>query len=137
MDSETGNNKKSRTNQEDKQVTEVQGYEWKVIIEFNQDGGHYHPIKLTKAIEDDIGKIKFARFLNNKRVMIHAISKQQQEKILKRTSLKGERMKAHIPGAMAKFRGVVSGVLLSMLMEDVKKEIRRVERWLTERKPCR
>nr|XP_040020862.1 chemokine-like receptor 1 [Gasterosteus aculeatus aculeatus] len=32
-----------------------QGIIWKVIIEFNQDGGHYHPIKLTKAIEKEIG----------------------------------------------------------------------------------
>lgn len=96
---------------------------WKVIIEFNQDGGHYHPIKLTKAIEKEIGKIIFARFMSNKRILIYATSKQQQEKVLKMSSLQGERMKAHIPGALAKVRGVISGLPLSMSMEDVKNEI--------------
>jgi len=119
--------KKLRANQYEKQkmgnVESAQENEWKVIIEFNQDGGHYHPIKLTKAIEKEIGKIKFARFMNNKRILIHATNKQQQEKILSMSSLQGERMKAHIPGAMAKVRGVISGVPLSMSMDDVKKEI--------------
>lgn len=81
------------------------------MIEFNQDGGHYHPIKLTKAIEKDIGKIKFAKFMNNKRVLIHANNKQQQEEILGMNSLNGEKRKAHVPGAMAKLRGVISGVI--------------------------
>lgn len=65
-----GSNKKLRASQSEKQKPEntekVQGNDWKVIIEFNQDGGHYHPIKLTKAIEKEIRKIKLARFLNNK-----------------------------------------------------------------------
>lgn len=124
---EGNTNKKSRANQLEKQKTgnvdNAPENIWKVIIDFGQDGGHYHPIKLTKAIEKEIGKIEFARFMSNKRVLIHATSKQQQEKILKMSSLQGERMKAHIPGAMAKVRGVISGVPLSMSMEDVKNEI--------------
>lgn len=39
------------------------------------------------------------------------------------STLQGERMKAHIPGATAKVRGVISGVPLNMSMEDVKNEI--------------
>lgn len=39
------------------------------------------------------------------------------------TTLNGERMKAHIPGIMSKLRSVISGVPLSMSMEDVKKEM--------------
>lgn len=109
--------------QKSENIEKVQENDWKVIIEFNKDGGHYHPIKLTRAIEKEIGKIKFARFMNNKRILIHAISKQQQEKMLSMSSLQGERMKAHIPGAMTKVRGVISGVPLSMSMEDVKHEI--------------
>lgn len=123
---EGNNSKKMRANRHEKQKPEnLERCEndWKVIIEFNQDGGHYHPIKLTKAIEKEIGKIKYARFMNNKRVLVHAISKQQQEKILSMSTLQGERMKAHIPGAMAKVRGVISGVPLSMSMQDVKNEI--------------
>lgn len=112
--------KKSRHSPQ-KQDQHGQTNDWKVVIEFNQDGGHYHPIKLTKAIEDEIGKIKFAKFMKNKRVMIHANSKQQQEKILGMSTLLGERMKAHVPGDLASVRGVISGIPLSMTMEDIKK----------------
>lgn len=115
--------KKSRHSPQ-KQDQHGQTNDWKVVIEFNQDGGHYHPIKLTKAIEDEIGKIKFAKFMKNKRVMIHANSKQQQEKILGMSTLLGERMKAHVPGDLASVRGVISGIPLSMTMEDIKKEIK-------------
>ena len=33
-------------------------------------------------------------------------------------------MKAHVPGAMAKLGGVISGVPLDMPMEDVKSELK-------------
>lgn len=39
------------------------------------------------------------------------------------SSLQGERMKAHIPGAMTKVSGVISGVPLSISVEDVKNQI--------------
>lgn len=44
-------------------------------------------------------------------------------KILSMSSLQGERMKVHIPEAMTKVRGFISGVPLSMSVEDVKNEI--------------
>ena len=72
------------------------------------------PKQLKKRLE-----IKLAKFMNNKRVLIHANNKQQQEKILGMNSLNGEKMKAHVPAAMAKLRGVISGVPLDMSMEDV------------------
>ena len=49
--------KKSKVSQNDSQaiLNKELEHERKVVTEFNQDGGHYHPIKLTKAIEKEIG----------------------------------------------------------------------------------
>ena len=67
---------------------------------------------MTKAIEEEIRKIKFAKFLNNRGVLISAASKQQQDKILKIETLDGVRITTHIPGSVAKVRGVISNVPL-------------------------
>lgn len=50
--------------------------EWKA-----SDKGHFHPVQLTKVIEKEIGKIKYAKILNNRRILISAVNKKQQEKI--------------------------------------------------------
>ncbi|XP_013883765.1 uncharacterized protein LOC106532290, partial [Austrofundulus limnaeus] len=106
-----------------KQTQEVQTnkeVEWKVMIEFKQEGGQFHPIKLTKAIEKEIGRIKLAGLMNNKKILIHAENRQQQEKIVKMTTLVGETIKAYIPGTLAKLKGVISGVPLDITIDEIK-----------------
>ncbi|XP_035984310.1 uncharacterized protein LOC118557929, partial [Fundulus heteroclitus] len=98
--------------------------EWKVTVEFKQEGGHLHPIKLTKAIEKEIGQINSARIMNNRKILIFATSKKQQEQILKMTTLVGERVKTFIPGAATRLRGVITGVPLDMTVEEIKQEIK-------------
>ena len=79
--------------------------EWKVIITLSDDKGHFHPIKVAKEIESKIGKVKYAKLLNNRRLLISVGSKSQQEKLLKLTQLEGGSVKTHIPGSAAKLRG--------------------------------
>ncbi len=70
--------------------------EWKVIIMLSNDKGHFHPVQVTKAIEKEIGKIKYAKLLNNRRILISAVNKKQQEMILKMGSLGGGKIKVHV-----------------------------------------
>jgi len=98
--------------------------EWKVIITLSNDKGHFHPVQMTKAIEKEMGKIKYAKLLNNRRMLISAVNKKQQEMILKMSNLGGGNIKVHVPGMVAKIRGVISNVPLEMSVEDVKREIR-------------
>lgn len=114
-------NQRVSSREQDNSNTEV---EYKVVVEFQQERGYIHPIKITKAIEEEIGKIKTARIMNNRKVIIQAISEAQQQKIIKMKTLMGERVKSHIPGFMARLRGVISGVPLEMTMEEVKNEIK-------------
>lgn len=97
--------------------------DWKVIITLSNDKGHFHPVQVTKAIEKAFGKIKYAKLLSNRRILISAINKKQQERIMKMGSLGGGKITVHIPGTAAKLRGVISNVPLEMSMEEVKKEI--------------
>lgn len=89
---------------------------------FGRDTGHFHPVRMTKAIEKEIGK--FAKFLNNRRILIFAMNKQQQDEILKIETLDGVKIATHIPGKVANLRGVISNVPLEMTKEEVKKDIR-------------
>ena len=73
-----------------------------------------------------MGKIKFAKLLTNRRILISAGNKKQQEMILRMTHLDGGRIKArnYVPGMVAKLRGVITNVPLEMSMEEVKEEIK-------------
>lgn len=84
--------------------------EWKAIITLSSDKGHVHPVQLTKAIEKEIGKIKYAKILNNGRILISAVNKKQQENIMKMTSLDGGKIQVHVPGVATKLRGVISNI---------------------------
>lgn len=65
-----------------KEVQQLSKETWKVIVVFEQKGGpHLHPIHITKAIEEEIGKIKHARFMGDGKLMIFAASKEQREVI--------------------------------------------------------
>lgn len=55
---------KSSVRREDEEM------EWKVMVTFKREGVHFHPLKLTKAIEKEMGKIKFAKYLSNRRLLI-------------------------------------------------------------------
>lgn len=99
--------------------------EWKVVIEFGEvSSSKLHPVKLTKAIHDEIGHIKRARFLSKGKMLIEAVNRIQQQKILKMKTLNEVRMKSHIPGANRKVRGVISGVPVDISTEEIKKEIK-------------
>ncbi|KAI2655883.1 Elongation factor P [Labeo rohita] len=54
--------------------------QFKVIVTFKEN---LHLISVAKVIEKEAGKIVFAKYLNNKRILIHAVNRTQQEKILK------------------------------------------------------
>ena len=56
---------------------------------------------MTKAIEKEIGKIKYAKLLSNRAVLISAVKQKQQERILKLGSLDGRKIMVHIPGMAA------------------------------------
>lgn len=79
---------------------------------------------MTKAIEKDMGKIKCAKLLNNRRILISAVNKKQQEIILKMSNLGGGKIKVYVPGMAAKLRVVISNVPLEMSVDEVKSEIK-------------
>ena len=96
--------------------------EWKVVIVFGRETGHFHPVQMTKVIGKEIENIRYAKFLNNRRVLISATSKQQQVKILKLDTLHGIKIMTHIPGIVAKLRGVISNVPIEMTEKEFKEE---------------
>ena len=49
-------------------MRESEQMEWKVLIMFNKEGEHFHTLKLTKAIEKEMGKVRFASYLSNRRL---------------------------------------------------------------------
>lgn len=75
---------------------------WKVIVFEQQGGPDLHPIHVTKAIAQELGQINHARFLGNGRLLIFAISEDQRNEILKKTSLNGCKITSHVPGTTAK-----------------------------------
>lgn len=95
-----------------------------MLITFKKEGVHFHPLKLTKAIEKEMGKIKFAEFLSNRRLLIFAKDKLQREKFLQAETLNGERINAHIPGNAAKMKGVIYDVPLTMTMDEIMQEVK-------------
>lgn len=98
---------------------------WKVIVEFQEaSSSKLHPVKLSKAMKNEIGPIKQARFLSKGRMLIETVNKTQLESILKMKTLNEVRIKSHIPGANRKIRGVISGVPIDLSIEDLKKEIK-------------
>lgn len=97
---------------------------WKVVIVFDQKGGpDLHPIHITKAIEKEFGQINHARFMGNGGILIFAKSMEQQNSILKKTTLNSLKITSHIPGASTKSRGVISGIPISVTMEEIKESL--------------
>jgi hypothetical protein len=84
-----------------------------------------HPIRLTNAIEKEVGEMKLARFIGNGRLLILCGSQAQQEKIFKMEKLNGKKMKSHVPGVYARLRGVITGVPISMSTEYIKENVKR------------
>ena len=66
-----------------------------------------------------MGKIKFAKYLSNRRLLVFATDRQQRDTFLRAETLNDERISAHIPGNAAKLRGVISDVPLAMTMEEI------------------
>lgn len=62
--------------------------------------------------------------MGNGRLLIFATSKEQQDKILKKTTLNGHKITSHIPGFASKSRGVISGVSTSVSVEEIKKNLK-------------
>ncbi|XP_060763851.1 uncharacterized protein LOC132872786 isoform X2 [Neoarius graeffei] len=56
--------------------------------------------------------------------MIFAISEDQRREILKKTSLNGYKITSHVPGAIAKKRGVITGIPVSVSIEDIKNNLK-------------
>ncbi len=65
-------------------VIEVEEREIKVIITFaKQSEQQLHPVKLSKAIEKEIGTVKAVSCLSNGRIMIKCKDEKQKQNILK------------------------------------------------------
>ena len=86
--------------------------------------GHFHPLKLTKAIGKEMGKIKFGKYLSNRRLLIFAKDQLQRDKFFRAETLNGERISAHIPGNAAKLRGVIYDVPLAVTMDEIIQEVK-------------
>lgn len=109
---------KTKVQQADKEM-------WKVVVEFEQKGGpHLHPIHITKAIEGEIGKIKHARFMGNGRLMLFAASEEQREVILKKETLNKVKITSHIPGIKTRQRGVITGIPISVSIDEIKESLK-------------
>ncbi len=67
--------------------------EIKVIITFaKQSEQQVHPVKLSKAIEKEIGIVKAVSCLSNGRIMIKCKDEKQKQKFLKMKTLAGGRI---------------------------------------------
>ena len=86
--------------------------------------GHFYPLKLTKAIAKEMGNIKFAKYLSNRRLLIFAKDQMQSDKFLKADTLNEEKISAHIPGKLAKLRGVIYYIPLAMSMDEIAQEVK-------------
>lgn len=77
-----------------------------------------HPVKLSKAIEKEIGSVKGATCLSNGRVLIKCIDEMQRVKILKLKTVQFILPPDNEVGS--KKSGVISGVPLNVTMEEIK-----------------
>lgn len=119
--------KKSRPERDGSKIKDqIEGKEiWKVIVAFEQKGGpHLHPIHITKAIEEEIGKIKHARFMGNGRILIFAASEKQREIILKKDTLNKAKITSHIPGVATGKRGVITGIPVAVSIDEIKNSLK-------------
>lgn len=82
--------------------------EWKVKTS-KKEGVHFHPLKLMKATEKEMGKIKFTKYLS---YWFFGKGKLQRHKFLWAETLNWERINVHIPGNAAKLKGVIYDVTL-------------------------
>ena len=96
-----------------------------MIVVFEQKGGpQLHPIHITKAIEEEIGKIKHAHFMGDGKLMIFAASKEQREVILKKDTLNKANITSHVPGVKSGKRGVITGIPTSVSIEEIKNSLK-------------
>jgi len=115
--------------------------EIKVLITFaKQSEQQTHPVKLSKAIEKEIGVVKAVACLNNGRIMIKCKDEKQKQKILKMKTLAGGKISCTEIGNG--IRGVISGVPLNVSMDDIKANLsggtvistRRLQMWKDNKK---
>lgn len=59
--------------------------EWKVIVEFCDS---IHLLKVKKALETEV---KFAKYLNNKHILVCAVSREQQIELTKVSTIDGKK----------------------------------------------
>lgn len=116
----------TRKPREANEGVQVSQQAWKVIIVFKTEGGpDLHPIRITEAIKREIGKINHATFLGNGKLLIFANSEEQRDTILKKSTLNKIKITSHIPGAATRARGVITGIPVSVSMEEIKESLSR------------
>lgn len=110
--------------------------EIKVIVTFTkQTEQQKHPVKISKAIEKEIGIVKAVSCLTNGRLMIKCMDEKQKQKILKMKTIAGGKVICTEIGE--KTRGVISGVPLNVSVDDIKGSLdggtvvsaRRLQMW--------
>lgn len=100
-------------------VTVNEEREIKILVTFVKQSEQYvHPVKLSKAIEKEIGSVKGATCLSNGRVLIKCKDEMQKTKIMKLKTLAGDKINCIEVGS--KKSGVISGVPLNVTMEEIK-----------------
>ena len=95
-----------------------------MIVFDETTGSHLHPIRPTKDVETVVGEVKLAWFIENGRLLIFCGSQAQQAKILKMEKLNGKKIKSHVPGAYARLRGVITGLPISVSIDDIKENVK-------------
>ena len=95
----------------------------KVIVTLKGEGS-FNLSKTAKLIEKEIGKFKYAKYLNNKRLLIYVKDELQRDRFLRTEMLNGEKISVHVPGSSAKLKGVIFDIPQDITMDEVMKEVR-------------
>jgi len=62
--------------------------------------------------------------MGNSRLLIFAESEEQRAQVLKKETLNGAKIRSHIPGTTAKEKGVITGIPISVSIEEIKNSLK-------------
>lgn len=101
--------------------------EFKVMIKFASEfESAINPLKLTKAINDEIGQIENAKMLRGGKLLLFCKDNKQQKKALGIKMLLGKKVSS-ILEEKKWVRGVITGIPIDMTTERIKKNISGAE----------
>lgn len=83
-----------------------------------------NPIQLTKSLNKEIGEIKSAKILRNGSLFIICKDAKQQGKVIRMNKINGKRVECSMANGKKFVKGVVTGILLNISVEDVEKNVK-------------